>query len=64
MPFFGFVLQSGCVNSDTSGLFLRGFIDFAVFDVAGCLLIGQVLGDSGGEGRLSVIDVANGSDWK
>lgn len=58
----GFVLESCGVDGDTSGFFFRGFIDFAVFNVLGFLLVGKILGDCRGEGGFAVIDVSNGTD--
>ncbi len=58
----GLILNSSSVDGDTSGLLFGGLVDLSVLYVLGFCLVGQVLGDGGCEGGLSVIDVADGSD--
>jgi hypothetical protein len=58
MACLGLVLHSGSVNSDTSGLLLRGLVNIAVvLEVGLCVLFSEVLGDGSSEGGLTVIDV-------
>ena len=57
----GLVLNGGSVDGDTSGLLFRGLVDLAVFDVLGCVLGSEVLGNGGGQCGLSVVDVSDGA---
>ena len=62
MLFLGLILEGSCVDSDTSGLFLRGSVDHPILHVLGHVLLGQKFGNGGGESGLPMIDVTNGSD--
>lgn len=62
MPLGGLVLDMGSRDGDSSSLLLRSLVDLGVVNELSSRLGREVLGDSGGEGGLSVIDVADGTD--
>lgn len=57
MPFFGLILQGGGVDGDTSLFLFGGLVDFAVFYIFSSVLVGQILGDGGGQGGLAMVDM-------
>lgn len=59
---FGFILDGGSVDGDTSCLFFGSLVDGTVLDVFGFGLVGQIFGDGGCECGLAVVDVSNGAD--
>lgn len=61
MSLFGFVLEGGRIDGDTSGLLLRGFVDVRVLYILCFLLLSQELGDRRSQSGLAVIDMADGS---
>lgn len=63
MSFIGFVLEGGGIDSDTSGLLLRGFVDFCVLYILSLVLFGQELGDRRSKGCLPVIDMTDCSHY-
>ena len=60
----GLVLDVGDVDGDTTLLLFRSGVDLVevIFRVEIRILLVQHLGDGGGQGRLAVIDVADGAD--
>lgn len=58
-----FVLDVSGRDGDTTGLFLRSLVDLVVVHKGGgTVLGGEGLGDSGGQGGLTVIDVTNSTN--
>jgi hypothetical protein len=51
------VLDSGSIDSDTTGLLLRGLVNVVVVFEGGGVLLSQELGDGGSQSSLAVIDV-------
>ncbi len=45
MSFISLILESGCIDSDTSGLFLGSLVDLAILHILGVLLPGEDFGD-------------------
>ena len=56
---FCFILKGCSIDGNTSGFFFRGFIDFGVFNIFGFFFVGKILGNSGGESGLTVINVSD-----
>jgi hypothetical protein len=54
------ILNVGGVDRDTAGFFFRCLVDFGVIRKLGATLVGENLGDSSSEGRLSVVNVTLG----
>lgn len=63
MPLFSLVLKGGSVDGDTPCLLFWGFVDFAILDILGFLLLSEILSDSRSKSGFSVIDMADGSDY-
>ena len=63
MTFLCLIFKSGGVDCDTSCLFFRCFVDFAVFHVLSSGFIGEIFGDCGCESGFAVIDMTDGSDF-
>lgn len=58
MACLSLVLDSGSVDGDTSCFLLRGLIDIVVvLELDCCILLSKILGNSGGQCGLAVIDV-------
>eukprot|EP01084_Bolivina_argentea_P042019 77554_1 len=58
----GLVLDVGGVDGDLALLLLGGLVDGEVVHGLGVALLGEDGGDGGGEGRLAVVNVADGAD--
>ena len=50
----------GRVDCDAAGLFFRRLVNFGVIRELGAALVGENLGDGGGQGRFAMVDVALG----
>ena len=59
---FGRVLDVGSRDGDTPLALLGSLVDGAIVEEAGETLLGLSLGDSGGKGRLAVVDVTDGAN--
>lgn len=59
---FCLVLDGGCVDSDTSGLFFWCLIDLVVIDELREFFLSENLGDGSSQGSFSVIDMSNSSN--
>ena len=59
---FGFVFNGGGVDCDTTSSFFRCFIDGSVVEEVCFAFFSQNFGDSSGQGRFTMIDVADGAD--
>lgn len=62
MSLFGLILESGCVDGDTSLLLLGCLVDFVIGDVFGFLLSREVFCYGGCKSGFTVIDMADGTD--
>lgn len=62
MAVLGLVLDGGSVNSNTTGAFFRGGIDFVVLLGGAVAHGGQGHGESGSESGLAVVDMADSPD--
>lgn len=58
VPVVGLIFDVGRVNGDTTSPLLRRFVDICVVGELRTTTLCEHLGDSGGQGGLSVIDVA------
>jgi len=58
----GFILDMGRVDRDAAGLFFGRLVNFGVICELGPALVGENLGDGGGQGRFSMVDVTYGPD--
>jgi len=50
----------GRVDRDAAGPFFRRLVNFGVIRELGPALVGENLGDGGGQGRFAMVDVALG----
>lgn len=57
-----FVFDMGSGDGDPSSSFFRGFIDGGVVQEVGTTFLSKALGDGCGQGGLTVIDMANGTN--
>ena len=48
------------VDRDAAGLFFRRLVNFGIIRELGPALVGENLGDGGGQGRFAMVDVALG----
>lgn len=62
VPARSLVLDGGGVDGDAAGALLGGGVDLVVLLGGGVTVGGEGHGEGGGEGRLSVVDVADGAD--
>ena len=58
----GLVLNVSGVDGDTTLALFRSLIDGAVIGVVSTALHGEELGDRGGQGGLTMVDMADGTD--
>ena len=58
----GLVLNVSGVDRDTTSLLFGGLIDGSVVLELGLALQSQILGDSGGQSGLAVVNMADGAD--
>ena len=58
----GLVLDVGGVDGDTTLALFGSLIDGGVIGVLRLALQSQILGDSGGQGSLTMVDVTDGAD--
>ena len=58
----GFIFYSGGIDGDTTSSFFRCFIDGSVVEEVCFAFFSQNFGDSSGQGRFTMIDVADGAD--